>query len=349
MDEAGSPIIGVSQLDRAGLEAWLVARGEPRFRTGQLIRWLYQRSASSYEEMTDLPSALRRSLAEELPVARPVLESCLVSALDDTRRYLWRLSDSATVESVGLPTPKRLTVCFSVQAGCAMECTFCATGKGGFVRNLGPGEMVEQVRLTAEDYGRRATNAVAMGQGEPFMNYAATLGALRLMNDADGLAIGARRLTISTCGVLEGITRLASEPEQFTLAVSLHSAVQSTRDRIMPALRGQPVSRLKTVLADYVTRTGRRPSIEYALMQGVNDSDRELAALIGFCRDLGSHVNLMPVNEVPAAGFSRPPAGRVELFASKLTEAGIEASVRAERGSDIEAACGQLTQRHSQR
>jgi len=338
----------VSQLDRAGIEAWFAARGEPRFRADQLVRWLYQRGASSYDEMTDMPAALRRSLAEELPLLRPVLENRVVSAVDDARRYLWRLSDGTMVESVGLPTGKRLTVCFSTQAGCALGCVFCATGEGGFVRDLGPGEMVEQVRLVAEDHGRRATNAVAMGQGEPFANYDATLGALRLMNEAHGLGIGARHLTVSTCGLIAGIDRFASEPEQFTLAVSLHSAVQATRDRIMPALRNQPLSRLRAALSAYATRTGRRPSMEYALMEGVNDSAEELAALIGFCRGLSCHVNLIPVNPIATARFSSPPASRVGHFLSGLLEAGIEVSLRTERGSDVEAACGQLTQRHRQ-
>ncbi len=336
---------GVAALDRAGLEDWLARRGEARFRASQIVRWLYARGVATYDEMTDLPAALRGALAEELPLTPLVLEHRAVSRIDDTRRYLWRLADGATVESVGLPAGDRLTVCFSTQAGCAMGCSFCATGQGGLSRDLGPGEMAEQVRRVGEDFGRRVTNAVAMGQGEPFANYDATLGALRLMNDPDGLGIGARHLTVSTCGIVAGIERFAAEPEQFTLAVSLHSAVQETRDRLMPGVRTQTVSRLRAALASYAAATGRRPSVEFALIAGVNDTPAEVDALVRFCTGLLVHVNLIPVNPVPGADATRPDAAaRVR---DALVGAGVEATVRAERGVDIEAACGQLTQRHA--
>jgi 23S rRNA (adenine2503-C2)-methyltransferase len=337
----------VLALDRAGLGRWLAENRQPRFRTGQIVRWLYQRGVDSYDEMTDVPAGLRETLADLLPLLRPRLETCEKSKLDGTRRYVWRLADGASVESVGLPADDRLTVCFSTQAGCAMDCSFCATGAGGLVRDLGAGEMAEQVHLVGEDFGMRVTNAVAMGQGEPFANYAATLGGLRLMNDPDGLGIGARHITVSTCGLIAGIERFASEPEQFTLAVSLHSAVQSTRDLLMPTLRTQPLPRLRGALELYAGRSGRRPSLEYALVGGVNDSAAELAALIGFCRGLLCHVNLIPVNPVADSGHERPAGERVNAFLDALTEAGVQASVRTERGTDIEAACGQLTQRHA--
>jgi len=340
--------LGIAALDREALARWLADAGEPGYRTGQVVRWLYQRGVASYDEMTDVPAALRATLAERLALRRPHLAAREVSRLDDTRRYLWRLSDGATVESVGLPVEGRLTVCFSTQAGCAMGCSFCATGEGGLVRDLGPGEMVDQVRLVGEDFGVRVTNAVAMGQGEPFANYDATLGALRLMNDPDGLGIGARHLTVSTCGIIAGIERFATEPEQFTLAVSLHSAVQPTRDRLMPSLRTQRLPRLREALAHYTERTGRRVSLEYALIEGVNDSARELEALIGFCTGLLCHVNLIPVNPTGRRSHARPAAEQVGSFLRALTAAGIEATVRSERGADIEAACGQLTQRHAE-
>jgi 23S rRNA (adenine2503-C2)-methyltransferase len=345
---AGPPLdTGVLALDRSGLGAWLADAGQPHFRTGQLIRWLYQRGAASYEDMTDLPAGLRETLAGLLPLRRPHLEAREVSKFDGTRRYVWRLADGATVESVGLPAENRLTVCFSTQAGCAMGCSFCATGAGGLVRDLGAGEIAEQVRLVGEDFGVRVTNAVAMGQGEPFANYDATIGGIRLMNDPDGLGIGARHITVSTCGLIAGIERFASEPEQFTLAVSLHSAIQSTRDQLMPALRTQALPLLRNALERYAESTGRRPSLEYALVDGLNDSAGELAALIGFCAGLLCHVNLIPVNPVGECGHGRPESGRVQAFLGGLTEAGIQATVRTERGTDIEAACGQLTQRHA--
>ena len=226
-----------------------------------------------------------------------------------------------------------------------MRCAFCATGLGGLTRDLGPGEMVDQVSLVAEDFGRRVTNVVAMGQGEPFANYVAVLGALRFMNAPHALGIGARHITVSTCGLVSGIRRFAEEPEQFTLAISLHSAVQATRDRLMPGVRGIPLSSLRDALIDYAAQTGRRPSLEYALISGVNDTDAELSALVAFARGMLVHVNLIPVNPVAESGFERSTAERIREFERALGSVGIEVSIRAERGTDIDAACGQLRQR----
>ncbi len=343
------PDAPLAAFDRAALERWLAAEGVPSYRGGQILRWAYQRGASSYEQMTDLPIALRETLASRMPLHLPVLEERLVSALDGTRRYLWRLADGVTVESVGLPANDRLTVCFSTQAGCAMGCAFCATGEGGFVRDLGPGEMAQQVMLVGADFGQRVTNAVAMGQGEPLACYEATLGGLRLMNDADALGIGARHLTVSTCGIIAGIERLTDEPEQFTLAVSLHSARQATRDALVPAMRNQPLPRLRDALVRYADSTGRRPSLEYALIAGVNDAADELSALVEFCRGLLCHVNLIPVNPSEGTAFESPASGRAEEFVAALEHSGTEASIRKARGVDIDAACGQLTQRHALR
>lgn len=337
-------LVGIKALDRRGLEALVADLGEPRFRAGQIERWLYQRGASSFAEMTDLPAGLRDTLAGQLDLSAPEIQQRQESA-DGTRKYLVGLAGGASVEAVGLPSGDRLTVCFSTQAGCAMGCSFCATGVGGLSRDLGPGEMVDQVRLVGDDFGRRVTNAVAMGQGEPFANYEASLGALRFMNADSGLGIGARHLTVSTCGLISGIRRFAQEPEQFTLAVSLHSAVQKTRDRLMPGVRAFDLEQLRSALRDYAEATGRRPSVEYALIANVNDSPSELRELITFCRGMLVHVNLIPVNPISNSGFTRSPADRLHAFEHGLRDAGIEVSVRAEKGTDIDAACGQLRQR----
>ena len=342
----GAEATGIKALDRAGLAALVAELGQPRFRAGQLERWLYGRGARSFAEMTDLPADLRETLAGRLALPWPEIVERQQSS-DATRKYLVGLADGATIEVVGLPAGDRLTVCFSTQAGCAMGCVFCATGKGGLVRNLGPGEMVDQVALVAQDFGRRVTNAVAMGQGEPFANYDAVLGALRFMNAADGLEIGARHLTVSTCGLVTGVRRFAREPEQFTLAISLHSAVQATRDRLMPGVRNITLPELRKALVDYATVSGRRPSLEFALISGVNDTEAERSALVKFCRGLLVHVNLIPINPVAETGFARSPADRIESFQRVLHAAGIEVSIRAERGTDIDAACGQLRQRRS--
>ncbi len=346
---AGVPdVVGIKALGISGLTHRLEELGEPAYRVPQLVRWLYLRSARTYDEMTDLPARLRDRLAESLPLTFPEVLERQVSA-DGTRKYLLALADGTTVETVGLPANGRLTVCFSTQAGCAMGCSFCATGASGLTRNLGAGEMVDQLVVVASDFGQRITGAVAMGQGEPFANYDATLGALRLMNSPDGLGIGARHLTVSTCGIIPAIRRFAEEPEQFTLAVSLHSAVQSTRDLLMPGVRAHPLYRLKAAVSEYSAATGRRPSLEYALVQGVNDTDAELSALIEFCRGSLVHVNLIPINPVPGSSLARSARQRIAEVERALAAAGIEVSVRAERGNDIDAACGQLRQRSAER
>lgn len=342
----GAAAAGIKALDSDGLSALVADLGEPRFRTAQLERWLYSRGARSFSEMSDLPAGLRETLASRL--ALPSLEILTrQESADGTRKYLVRLAGGATVEVVGLPSGDRLTVCFSTQAGCAMACAFCATGRDGLVRDLGPGEMVDQARLVADDFGKRVTNAVAMGQGEPFANYSSTLGALRFMNSENGLGIGARHLTVSTCGLVTGIRRFAAEPEQFTLAVSLHSARQNTRDRLMPGVKSVGLPELRDALAHYGQTTGRRPSLEFALIAGVNDTDEELAALIAYCQGMLVHVNLIPMNPVADSGFLRSPVERLRVFEHAIKAAGVEVSSRAERGSDIDAACGQLRQRES--
>lgn len=337
--------VGIKAYGRAGLSEVLSEMGQPAYRTGQILRWLYPRGATSFAAMTDLSSSLRESLAARFALPSLELISRVQSEVDATRKYLWRLADGTSVESVGIPGGDRLTVCFSTQVGCAMGCSFCATGTGGLIRNLYAGEMVDQIRSVGNDFGARVTNAVAMGQGEPFANYDAVIDACRLMNSSDGLGIGARHITISTCGLLPGIRRLATEPEQFTLAVSLHSAVQRTRDTLMPAVSGMPLERLREALGDYSATSGRRPSLEYALIDGVNDTDAQLRSLIRFCAGLSVHVNLIPVNPVSESGYRRSAADRATAFVRALGEAGIEASIRTERGADIDAACGQLRQR----
>lgn len=335
--------VGIKRLTGAGIAALVEDLGEPRYRVGQLVRWLYGRSVRTYDQMTDLPADLRARLADRLALPFPRILERQQSA-DGTRKYLLGLGDGTAIETVGLPTEGRLTVCFSTQAGCAMGCSFCATGQSGLVRNLGPGEMVDQIALVGEDFEMRVTNAVAMGQGEPFANYENVLSALRFMNSSDGLGIGARHLTVSTCGIISGIRRFAEEPEQFTLAVSLHSAAQSTRSQLMPGVGNVNLDELKEAISEYAEKTGRRPSLEYALMAGINDTPEQLEALLDFCKGMLVHVNLIPVN--PAAGEAvRPDVDAVREFEQALIRHGIESSVRAERGADIDAACGQLRQK----
>ncbi len=338
----------IEQSSREAIAAALAELGEPSFRTAQVVRWLYRRGATSFDEMTDLPLALRTALSRRFTVGGAVIGERQISS-DGTRKYLVRFGDGVSVETVGLPDGDRLTVCFSTQAGCAMGCAMCATGRGGFVRDLGPGELVRQALVVAADFESRVTNAVAMGQGEPFANYDAVLAGLRFMNSPDGMGIGARHLTVSTCGLVGGIRRFAGEAEQFTLAVSLHSAVQRTRDLLMPGVRGVPLATLRAAIVDYAASSGRRPTLEYALIAGVNDTPEELDTLVLFCRGMLVHVNLIPVNPVEGSGMTRSSRDRAVLFRDTLMRAGTEASIRAERGDDIDAACGQLRQKSGRR
>ena len=335
----GTPVKSYS-IDQ--IDALVSAAGLPKFRAMQLLDWLYVKGAGSYDEMTNLPKAMREQFALEYPLHVPTVADKQVS-VDGSRKYLLRFHDDVVVETVGLPSEDgRLTVCCSSQAGCGMACAFCATGRQGLSRNLRVGEIVDQVLAVQQDFGERVTNVVVMGQGEPFANYDVVLGALRVLNHPKLLNIGARHITVSTCGLIDGINRFSQEPEQFTLAVSLHAAQQETRDRIMPALKNQRLGSLRKALDEYASITGRRFSFEYALMKGVNDGEGDLKALVDYCRRLLCHVNLIPLNEIEDSPIIPVSRLVLEEWKSKLEEAGIAASVRKSRGSDIAGACGQL-------
>ena len=339
----------IKSLSSAELSDFLAAHKQPKFRARQIEEWLFVHRVHSFDAMTNLPKALRALLAESFSLEFPHIVAQQQSS-DGTRKYLVEFSDGVSVETVGIPSTddSRLTVCFSTQAGCAMGCCFCATGLAGFTRNIDAGEMFDQVALVSEDFGRRVTNVVAMGQGEPFANYQQSLLALKRMNSECGLGIGARHITVSTCGIIKGIEKFALEPEQFTLAVSLHSALQQTRNEIMPGVSNVSLESLKESLKYYGDSTKRRPSLEYALICDVNDTDEHLSALIDFCRGMLCHVNLIPLNPVDPADASpttMQPSTRLDYFESSLRKAGVEVSIRNSRGADIDGACGQLKQR----
>lgn len=317
------------------------ALGQPKFRAKQLTEWLYANPVDSYEEMTNFSEDLRAKLALVAPLQRANIIECQTST-DGTRKYLIEFDDGEIVEAVGLPTKDRLTVCLSSQAGCTFGCTFCATGQAGFRRNLLPGEIAEQVRLVEQDFNRRVSNVVVMGQGEPFANYDAVLSGLRILNSEQGMNIGARHITVSTSGLVEGIDRFAQEPEQFTLAVSLHSAIQGTRDLLMPGLATQTLDKLFLALENYYLESGRRPSLEYALIDGPQTEDKEVSEIIRFAKRIGAHVNLIPINPITNGEAKPPSRTRITGIARAFEEAHVTATVRMERGGDIAAACGQL-------
>lgn len=337
--------VDLRSLSHDDLSAIISELGWPSFRVKQVEGWVWKHNVTSYDEMTNVPAALRQQLAERFSLGGTE-EVARQTSRDGSRKYLLRFSDGTQAECVGMPSRNRLSVCVSTQAGCRMGCVFCATGQGGFNRSLTASEMYEQVMHVSKDFQTRASSVVMMGQGEPFANYDETLSALRMLNSPDGAGIGARHLTVSTCGIVPMIRRFSKEPEQFTLAVSLHSAVQDTRNALMPGVRKYSLGRLHEVMEEYVERTGRRPTYEYALIGGVNDNGEELDALCDFTRGTLAHVNLIQLNDLEGSRFKPSTAEKAETFVRRLAMVGVEATVRNSRGNDIDAACGQLSQAH---
>ena len=345
-DARGAALRDLRTLSIDELAAWMAEHGQPSFRAKQVTGWLEGAGVASFDEMTNVPKALREALASEFSLGG-LAQTVVAESRDGSRKYVLACADGALVECVGMPSGRRLSACVSTQAGCGMACAFCATGREGLTRSLGAQEISDQAAHVARDFERRVTSVVLMGQGEPFANYDATIAAMRMMNSEEGLGIGARHITVSTCGVIPGIRRLSSEPEQFTLAVSLHTAVQRTRDVLMPGVKRWSLLRLHEALQDYVEATGRRPTYEYALMKGVNDTGEELRALCDFCEGTLCHVNIIPLNEVAGSALLPSPASRAQEFVDRLAKVGVEATIRESRGADIDAACGQLKARLS--
>lgn len=343
-EDAKQALPDIRSLSHKELEELVSACGQPAFRTKQIETWIWEKGVTSFDDMTNIPKALRTTLAEHVSLSGANVIAQQVST-DGSRKYLLRFPDGVTTECVGMPSADKLAVCVSTQAGCGMGCAFCATGAQGLTRSLNAHEIYEQVTRVRSDFGSRVTSVVFMGQGEPFANYDATLAALRKLNSPNGLGIGARHLTVSTSGLIPQIIRFSHESEQFTLAVSLHSAVQRTRDALMPGVRRFSLLRLYDAMGEYTDRTGRRPSYEYALIKGVNDTETELSYLIDFCRDTLCHVNIIQLNDVPGSKFKPANPERAQDFVRRLNAAGVEATIRLSRGRDIDAACGQLRQR----
>ena len=319
----------------------MLLAGEPDFRVDQLWSGLYDQLVEP-AEITNLPRALRDRLAQELPGAlAPAATSTSDAGL--TVKWLYTLADGATIETVLMHYDRRSTVCVSSQAGCAMGCTFCATGQAGFSRHLSTGEIVEQVVVaarTARDSGRRLSNVVFMGMGEPLANFSRVWAAIERIHGALGLS--ARHLTVSTVGVVPGIRRLATADLPVSLAVSLHAANDQLRSELVPLNQRYPLSRLADACAEYLRLKHRRLSLEWALIDGVNDREVDVAELADFARPLRAHVNVIPLNPTDGYGTRGSPPERVAEFSDALGAAGINVTVRATRGTEIDAACGQL-------
>ena len=317
----------------------LKALGQPAFRGKQVFTWLH-RGVTSFDEMTNLSKSLREQLAERYYITVPTVARKQVSAQDGTRKYLWELRDGNCIETVLMQYHHGNTVCISSQVGCRMGCAFCASTIAGKVRDLAPSELLDQVLFTQLDSGLPISNIVLMGIGEPMDNLDNVLKFLELVNHPDGLNIGMRHISLSTCGVIPGIERLAELGLQLTLSVSLHAPDSETRSKIMPVNRAYDVEQLFAACHAYFQKTGRRISFEYAMIDGVNDQDWQADLIAKKLHGMPGHVNLIPLNNVEESPFK--PSRRVAAFQKRLESHGLTATVRRSLGGDIDASCGQL-------
>lgn len=321
------------------------AMGLPVFRAKQIYEWLHQKRAGSYDEMTNLPAALRERLKSEYPLAAVSVERKLVSKFDGTVKYLFRLGDGEHVEGVRMAYKRGGSLCISTQCGCRMGCTFCASTLTGLCRNLTPSEMLSEVYLAAKDAeenGEKIASIVLMGIGEPLDNFDNVMDFLTIVTSEQGFNMGMRHISLSTCGLVDKIYKLAEKKLQLTLSVSLHAPNDEIRRRTMPIARRYPIDELIKACRDYFDTTGRRISFEYALIDGVNDQPEHAMELIALLKGMGAHVNLIPVNKVNETGYRRGKRETVEAFCKLLNDNGQNATIRRELGSDINAACGQL-------
>lgn len=325
--------------------AYLKELGQPAFRAKQVFQWLH-RGAKSFDEMTNLSKELRAKLSEDCYITVPVAERKQVSAQDGTIKYLWRLRDGNCIETVLMKYKHGNTVCVSCQVGCNMGCVFCASTRGGKVRDLTPSEILDQVLFTQLDSGEEISNIVMMGIGEPMDNFDNVLRFLSLVNHPDGLNIGMRHISVSTCGLVKKIDKLAQLGLQLTLSISLHAPTDDVRSKLMPVNRAVGVETLMDTCRRYFETTGRRISYEYAMIDGVNDSDEQADILAKLLAGQPGHVNLIPLNEVAESPLK--PSRRVRQFQQRLESHGVTATVRRKLGGDIDASCGQLRRKHLQ-
>lgn len=323
------------------LQDGLAAMGEPKFRAGQIYSWLH-RGARSFDEMTNLSKELRSRLNEQYEITSPRLARKQCDPVDGTIKYLWQLGDGNCVETVLMQYHHGNTVCISSEVGCPMGCAFCASTIGGLIRRLSPAEMLDEVLFTQLDSGLEISNIVLMGIGEPLDNYDTVLRFLELVNSAQGMNIGMRHISLSTCGIVPKIDRLAEEKLQLTLSVSLHAPDDETRDRIMPVNRRWKVDTLLDACKRYFDKTGRRISFEYAMIRDVNDTPAQAALLVQKLSGMQAHVNLIPLNHVEESPLQPSTRQTVAAFQQTLERGGVTCTVRRTLGKEIDASCGQL-------
>jgi 23S rRNA (adenine2503-C2)-methyltransferase len=341
--------VDLLSLTKGQLADALEELGEPSYRVSQLCSWIYQRRARAFEEMTDLPARLRADFTERFKL-RPLTKIKETGSDDTTRKFLFRLHDGQLIETVLIPASPALygeradrrTVCISSQVGCAYGCKFCASGLDGLKRNLSAGEIVAQFLATEELSGEKINNIVFMGMGEPLANYDNLMQAIEILNAPWGIGLGARHMTLSTSGLVPRIKNLADQPLQIRLAISLHGATDSVREKIMPVNRKYPLRDLLEACSYYCSRKSQYITFEYILIRGVNDSDEQARALGDHARRLRAKVNLIPYNHVESLDWERPSPRTQEQFLKLLLSQGVSATLRREKGHDIAAACGQL-------
>ena len=333
----------ISSMPLPRLEQWVTdALGQPRFRAGQLFKWLHQKQAISFDQMTDLPAALRETLARQAEIAGVSTRLCQVSRQDGTRKYLLELADGNCVEAVLMQYHHGGSLCISTQVGCRMGCAFCASTLGGLVRSLTAGEMLGEVYEVQRQTGGPVDSLVLMGIGEPLDNFDSVLDFLDILSSPQGRNMSLRHVSLSTCGLADEIDRLAEKKLGLTLSVSLHAADDTTRSSIMPINKKYDIGRLMASCKAYYEATGRRISYEYALIDGVNDTPAHADRLAQLLAGQNCHVNLIPVNPVAERGTRRSKDSAIRAFRQLLEDRGLNATVRRELGSDIAAACGQL-------
>lgn len=341
----------VSKTVLAGMEPAEIAAalGVPAFQGRQIFKWIHQKTEFDFARMTDLSKPLRARLSEEFDPVGVELVEMQTSPVSGTKKALLRLADGETVESVLIRDGGRVTLCLSSQVGCPLKCAFCATGMAGFDRNLGAGEIVAQALylLREEPLEGRTPNIVYMGMGEPFRNYDTVTRSIRLLMAGDGVGIGARKITVSTAGEVKQIGQFAREGWQVRLSVSLHAANDTLRSRLVPLNKKYPLARLREAVADYTATTGRQMTFEWTLLDGVNDRDQDIDELVAYLDGLKATVNLIPWNPVTGIPFAPSSRRRCEAFRDALERRGVTATLRRERGQDIDAACGQLRRIHA--
>ena len=331
-------------LDYTGTEALLLNLGEKKFRAKQIFDWVHKKGVSSFDEMSNLSKDLRNKLKDNCSLATVTTVTRLASSDDSTRKYLFELEDGQRIESVFMRYEHGNSVCVSTQAGCRMGCTFCASGLFGLDRNLTAGEILGQIYAIEEDTGERVSHTVLMGTGEPLDNYDKVLAFIHLLTDPMGKDMSQRHITLSTCGLVPEILRLAEEELQITLAISLHASEDQVRKRTMPIAKKYTIKEVLDACQVYFDKTGRRITFEYALIAGVNDSSEEATKLAALLRDRSfrCHVNLIPVNSVDENQYKQSDGTSVRRFQKVLSDRGVEATVRRAMGAEINAACGQL-------